>query len=427
MNELDVTRSRQMYRQACKVMPAGVNSPVRAFRSVHGDPLFILFGQGTYLQDVDGNRYLDCCGSWGPLILGHGHPAVLKAVHEAIEAGLSFGAPHAGEIELAEAVTRACPAVEQVRFVNSGTEAVMSAVRLARGATGRNLIVKFSGCYHGHSDALLVMGGSGLATFGTSSSAGVPAGAVADTCVLPLDDEQLVEDLFRRRGSEIAAVLIEPVPANCGLLLQRPAYLSFLRAVTRQHGALLILDEVISGFRLGMGGAAVLYDVEPDLTTFGKVIGGGMPVGAFGGRRELMAHIAPLGDVYQAGTLSGNPVAMAAGVAALRVLQEEKVHARLETLGEQLASVLTAKLAAVGGCFVRSGSIFWLSYQATAPRAFEHIDSDGMARYADLHAALLQRGVYLAPSGYEVGFLNHAMTEDDVTFLAEAVGDGLNA
>jgi glutamate-1-semialdehyde 2,1-aminomutase len=359
------------------------------------------------------------------LILGHCHPVVLQAVHDACEAGLSFGAPHEGEIVLAEAVTGAYPAAEQVRFVNSGTEAVMSAVRLARGATRRDLIVKFSGCYHGHSDALLVEGGSGLATFGTSSSAGVPAGAVADTCVLPLDDEQLVADLFQQRGQDIAAVLIEPVPANCGLLRQRPEYLRYLRQITREHGSLLIFDEVISGFRVGMGGAAQLYGIEPDLATFGKVIGGGMPVGAFAGRRELMAHIAPLGDVYQAGTLAGNPVAMAAGTATLRLLQEEKVHARLEKLGEQLENALADRIAAAGGSLARVGSIFWLSFQDPAPRDFESIQSEGMAQYKDLHAALLQRGVYLAPSGYEVGFLNHAMTAAEVTFLAEAVGDAL--
>lgn len=425
MSELDRSRSRELYRRACQLMPAGVNSPVRAFGSVHGDPIFVQRGTGAYLEDVDGNRYLDCCGSWGPLILGHAHPEVLAAVEQACAAGLTYGAPHAGEIELAELVTTAYPAVGPVRFTSSGTEAVMSAVRLARGCTGRSLVVKFSGCYHGHSDALLVRGGSGLATFGTSSSAGVPAGAVADTCVVPLDDEQVVSDLFRTRGDDIAAVLIEPLPANAGLLEQRLAFLQFLREITAEHGALLILDEVISGFRVGMGGAAALYDLEPDLVTFGKVIGGGMPVGAFAGRRRLMNHVAPLGDVYQAGTLSGNPVAMAAGAATLRILEAERVHDRLEELGRRLEEGLASAVSAAGGCCVRVGSIFWLAFQTEAPRSFEAIAPEGMKRYADLHAALLARGVYFAPSGYEVGFLSHAMTEAEIDFLIEALRDGL--
>jgi glutamate-1-semialdehyde 2,1-aminomutase len=408
-------------------MPAGVNSPVRAFGSVHGEPLFIQSGQAAYLTDVDGTRYLDCCGSWGPLILGHGHPAVLAAVREVCEHGLTFGAPHEGEIRLAEAVIQSYPAVQQVRFVNSGTEAVMSAVRLARGTTGRSVIVKFSGCYHGHSDSLLVEGGSGLATFGTSSSAGVPAGAVADTCVLPLDDEQVVEDLFRSRGGDIAAVVIEPIPANAGLLLQREEYLQFLRRITQRYGALLVLDEVISGFRVGLGGAAALYGLEPDLATFGKIIGGGLPVGAFGGRRELMSQIAPLGPVYQAGTLAGNPVAMAAGAATLRVLREEDVYARLEKLGQRFEQQVGPLLSEAGACCVRIGSVFWLVFQADAPRTVEAIATEGMARYADFHAAMLERGVYLAPSGYEVGFLNAAMGEQEITTLVSTVDHSLAA
>jgi glutamate-1-semialdehyde 2,1-aminomutase len=338
---------------------------------------------------------------------------------------LSFGAPHAGEIALAELVIRAYPAAERLRFVSSGTEAVMAAVRLARGATGRALIVKFSGCYHGHCDALLVEGGSGLATFGISSSAGVPPGAVGDTCVLPLDDEQKVADLFAQRGDQIAALLIEPIPANNGLLLQRPEYLHFLREVTAQHGALLLFDEVISGFRVGMGGAAGRYDLKPDLVTFGKVIGGGMPVGAFGGRREIMERVAPLGDVYQAGTLSGNPVAMAAGAATLRILQREDVHRRLDDLGRRLEAGLGGALQAAGAMFVRAGSIFWLAFQPEAPRSSAAIAREGIKRYADLHAALLERGVYLAPSGYEVGFLNAAMSEGDIDTLIEAVKESV--
>jgi glutamate-1-semialdehyde 2,1-aminomutase len=422
----DVNRSRQnrsdeYYRRACELLPAGVNSPVRAFGAVPGQPVFFQKGEGAYLIDVDGNRYLDCCGSWGPLILGHAHPRVLAAVRDACAAGLTFGAPHPGEIELAELVTAAYPACEMVRFVSSGTEAVMSAVRLARGFTGRDLIVKFSGCYHGHSDALLVQGGSGLATFGSSSSAGIPAGAVADTGVAPLDSEEILAALFHERGERVAAVLIEPLPANAGLLPQRQEYLRFLREQTERFGALLIFDEVISGFRVGLGGAASLYGIKPDLVTFGKVIGGGMPVGAFGGRRDVMARIAPLGDVYQAGTLSGNPVAMAAGAATLRVLQEDRVHARLEERGRSLQAQAAGAVATAGGVLVRVGSIFWLAFQKTAPRSFEQIESAPMSRYGQLHAALLAEGIYWAPSGYEVGFLNDAMTEGDMTFLAETL------
>ena len=419
--KLSRERSSALYRRACELMPAGVNSPVRAFGSVHGDPLFIERGEGAYLWDVDGNRYLDCCGSWGPLILGHGHPKVLEAVEGAVRRGMTFGAPCEAEIELAELVVGAYPGIDRVRFVSSGTEAVMSAVRLARGFTGRSLIVKFTGCYHGHSDALLVAGGSGLATFGESSSAGVPEGAVADTVVLPLDDEALVRALFAERGGDIAAVLIEPMPANAGLLVQRREYLQVLRDLTREHGALLILDEVISGFRLGMDGAAGRYGLTPDLATFGKIIGGGMPVGAFAGRREIMGHLAPLGKVYQAGTLSGNPVAMAAGTAALRVLTEEDVHARLERFGASLEAAVAPAAREAGCVLVRAGSIFWLGMQAAAPRRVEDIRGDGMTRYAALHEAALERGVYMAPSGWEVGFLNAAMTEDDLSRLGETL------
>jgi len=420
-------RSSELYRRACELMPAGVNSPVRAFRSVGGDPLFIRRGVGAHLEDEDGNTYLDCCGSWGPLILGHGHPAVLAAVEEALGDGLTFGAPHRGEIALAELVTAAYPAAELVRFVSSGTEAVMSAVRLARGYTGRDLIVKFTGCYHGHADPLLVDAGSGLATFGIASSAGVPAGAVADTLVLPIDDEARVAALFAERGDRVAAVLIEPVPANCGLLLQRPEFLRFLREITAQHGALLVFDEVISGFRVGMGGAAAHYGIRPDLATFGKVIGGGMPVGAFGGRREIMAKVAPLGPVYQAGTLSGNPVAMAAGAAALRVLAAESVHARLAVHGARLEAAVAPAAAAAGASLVRIGSIFWLVAQAPPPRAYEAVSAEAVRAYAGLHARLLAAGVYLAPSGWEVAFLSHAMGEQDVDRLAAALVAALAA
>jgi len=299
--------SAELYERACRVIPGGVSSPVRAFRAVGGTPLFIARAAGSQVWDVDGRSYLDFVGSWGPLIAGHAHPAVIAAVTEALTRGTTYGAPCAAEVELAERVVASYPAAEQVRFVSSGTEAVMSAIRVARAFTGRDLIVKFAGCYHGHADHLLVAAGSGLATFGKPSSAGVPAAFTACTRVLPLDDEAGVAQLFAREGANIAAVIIEPVPANHGLLPQRPEFLSALRRLTREHGALLVFDEVISGFRLARGGAAELLGITPDLATFGKVIGGGMPVGAFGGARRIMARLAPDGDTYQAGTLSGNP------------------------------------------------------------------------------------------------------------------------
>ena len=416
--------SSALYERACTFMPAGVNSPVRAFGAVHGDPLFIERGEGARLWDVDGNlpRLQRFLGTVDPRPLS---PAGARGRRggRAQRADLRRALP--GGDRPGRAVVSAYPGLELVRFVSSGTEAVMSAVRLARGATGRDLVVKFTGCYHGHSDALLVSGGSGLATFGQSSSAGVTPGTVADTVVLPLDDESLVRNLFAERGHDIAAVLLEPLPANSGLLRQRPEYLRFLREITAEHGALLIFDEVISGFRLGMGGAAERYEVTPDLATFGKVIGGGMPVGAFGGRRDLMEHLAPLGGVYQAGTLSGNPVAMAAGAAALQVLRDENVHAHLEALGKALEAELAPAAAETGCTLVREASIFWLAMQPDAPTAVEEVNGAGMGRYADLQAAALARGVYLAPSGWEVGFLNAAMTTDDVATVRRELAAAL--
>ncbi len=425
MTSVKRTASTALYERACELIPAGVNSPVRAFRSVHGTPLFIARGEGAHLWDADGNCYLDCCGSWGPLILGHAHPVVLDAVVRAARRGLTFGAPCEAEITLAEMVTASYPGCEQVRFVSSGTEAVMAAVRLARGFTKRDVIVKFNGCYHGHSDALLVAGGSGLVTFGQTSSAGVPAHAVADTAVLSLDDEAAVRQFFAEHGDTVAAVIIEPVPANSGLLLQRLPFLQCLRDVTRDHGALLIFDEVISGFRLGLGGAAAATGITPDLATFGKIIGGGMPVGAFGGRRDIMQMLAPLGAVYQAGTLSGNPVAMAAGAAALGLLGDGEVYRQLEAHGQLLEEVVAPVAQATGAAFVREGSIFWLAMQPESPRRVEDVLPDGMARYADMQAKLLDAGVYMAPSGWEVGFLNAVMTRSDVVRLGDALAGAL--
>ncbi len=422
-------RSKALFERALRVLPGGVNSPVRAFGAVGGTPLVVRRGAGAEIEDEDGRRCVDFVCSWGPLILGHAHPEVVAAVTEAVGRGLTYGAPQAAEIELAEKVVSMHPALEQVRFVSSGTEAVMSAIRLARGVTGRPLIVKFSGCYHGHADHLLVAAGSGLATFGRPTSAGVPEAFAQLTRVLPLDDGEKVEALFEREGDQIAAVIIEPVPANNGLLLQRPEFLALLRELTARRGALLIFDEVISGFRLGPGGAAAHYGITPDLATFGKVIGGGMPVGAFGGRRETMKMLAPEGPVYQAGTLSGNPVAMAAGLATLRVLGRENGWARLEALGRRLEDLVAPVLAGapVPARLVRIGSIFWLSLQdGEPPRSAERIEPGAAARYAKIFHALLDRGLALAPSAYEVGFLSLAHQDQHLARLAEGLGEALS-
>ena len=397
-------------------------------RSIGRDPIFVASGEGAEIVDVDGRRYLDFVGSWGPLVLGHAHPEVVAAVRAAAGAGSTYGAPCAAEVEMAEAVVAAYPGLEQVRFVSSGTEAVMSAVRLARGATGRDRIVKFAGCYHGHADPLLVAAGSGLATFGRPSSAGVPAAVAALTSVLPLDDDEALEALFAREGSSIAAAIVEPIPANHGLLLQRPGFLKRLRRLTAEAGALLIFDEVISGFRVARGGAAEVYGITPDLATFGKIIGGGMPVGAFGGSRALMRHLAPEGDVYQAGTLSGNPVAMAAGLATLRKIESDGARAQLEAIGrafeEAVAPVLARAPFPVQ--LVRVGSLFWLALQAgEPPRRADRIDDDAAPRYARIFGALLDRGIALAPSAFEVGFLSLAHSAAHCERFAGALGEAL--
>jgi glutamate-1-semialdehyde 2,1-aminomutase len=423
-------RSAQLYDRACRVIPGGVNSPVRAFRAVGGKPLFFVSGRGAHLTDADGRSYLDLVCSWGPLILGHAHPAVVEAVTQACRQGTTFGAPCPAEVELAERVVASYPGIEQVRLVSSGTEAVMSAIRLARAFTGRDLIVKFSGCYHGHADHLLVAAGSGLATFGRPSSAGVPEPFTACTRVLPLDDEESVETLFAREADRIAAVIIEPVPANHGLLPQRPAFLESLRKVTRRHGALLIFDEVISGFRVARGGAAERLGIVPDLATFGKVIGGGMPVGAFAGPRHIMARLAPDGDTYQAGTLSGNPVAMASGIATLDALAAESAWEKLEALGAQLERLLQPILqeARFPLHLVRVGSLFWLSlHEGGAPRTAATLSQQAVARFAALFHAMLAQGIYLPPSAYEACFLSLAHTPADLERLAQGLRKALAA
>ena len=425
-----VARSEALYKRALSVIPGGVSSPVRAYRAVGGTPRFIARGAGQHVTDADGNTYLDFVNSWGALILGHAHPAVVAAITEAAANGTTFGAPCAGEVELAERIVASYSALEQVRFVSSGTEAVMSAIRLARAFTGRDLIVKFSGCYHGHADHLLVAAGSGLATFGRPSSAGVPEAFTACTRVLPLDDESAVEALFAKEGARIAAVIIEPVPANHGLLLQRKEFLETLRKVTQKHGTLLIFDEVISGFRLARGGVSELTGIVPDLATFGKVIGGGMPVGAFGGPRKIMSRLAPDGDTYQAGTLSGNPVAMAAGIATLDLLIKQNGWQKLEALGAELEKLLEPVAAKAGFPIhvTREGSLLWMSFhEGGAPRTAAPLSEAASKRFSVLFHAMLDRGIYLPPSAYEALFLSLAHTSADLHRFAEALRDSLAA
>ncbi len=415
----------QWWERAQKVMPGGVNSPVRSFKSVPGEPLFFKDASGCRFHDEDGKSYIDWCLSWGPLILGHADPDVHAAAIEAVNEGASFGAPSRREVLLAEAFLQRMPHFDQVRFVSSGTEAVMSAIRLARGFTGRDLVLKFTGCYHGHVDNLLVEAGSGLATFGTPSSAGVPKGFTDTTSVLPLDDIEKLEAYFAAKGDQTAALIIEPVPANSGLLIQRAEFLQACRRLTEQHGTLLIFDEVITGFRVGVSGAAPVLGIRPDIGTYGKIIGGGFPVGAYATSTGIMSRISPLGDVYQAGTLSGNPVAMAAGLATLEKTAQPGFYEELERKGARLQAGLekAAQDAGVEATVVRQGSLFWNVFQPEAPRAVENVDGGKMDIYGRLHRDLIDRGVYLAPSGWEVGFVSAAHTDEDIDTTVAAVAD----
>ncbi|MBU8869536.1 MAG: glutamate-1-semialdehyde 2,1-aminomutase [Gemmatimonadales bacterium] len=413
------------WERAQKVLPGGVNSPVRSFNSVPGNPVFFQSAKGSRFTDEEGKCYIDWCQSWGPMILGHADPEVQAAAMEAMEEGTSFGAPSRREVLLAEAFLNRMPHFEQVRFVSSGTEAVMSAIRLARGFTGRDLILKFTGCYHGHADHLLVDAGSGLATFGTPSSGGVPKGFTDSTAVLPLDDIEALEAFFTEHGNKLAALIIEPFPANAGLLIQRPEFLQKCRELTTKHGALLVFDEVITGFRVGPAGAAPLLGITPDLGTYGKIIGGGFPVGAYAATREIMGHISPLGAVYQAGTLSGNPVAMAAGLATLEKTGRPGFYEDLERKGAKLEAGLRAATADTGitADIARQGSLFWNVFQAEAPRSFEKVDGSRMKIYGRMHRDLIDRGVYLAPSGWEVGFVSAAHTDHDIEATVAAVAE----
>jgi glutamate-1-semialdehyde 2,1-aminomutase len=423
------TTSDSLYQRAVRVIPGGVNSPVRAFRSVGGEPLFIREARGARITDADGNEYLDYVGSWGPMILGHAHPEVLAAVHAAVDRGTSYGAPTELEVRLAEKIAAAVPSVEVVRLVNSGTEAVMSAIRLARGFTGREKIVKFEGCYHGHSDGLLAKAGSGLATLGIPESPGVPAAFAALTLSVPFNDLDAVRDAFRANPGEIAAVVVEPVAGNMGCVPPEPGFLEGLREVTREQGALLLFDEVMTGFRLAYGGAQARYRVTPDLTTLGKVVGGGFPLAAYGGRREIMERMAPAGPVYQAGTLSGNPVAVSAGLAQLALLEDGQVYALLEERGAQLEAGLNDAARAVGvPCTVnRVGSMITAFFTQGPVRNYDDARACDTARFGAFFRAMLERGVYLAPSQFEAAFLSAAHTEEDIRRTVEAARSCLGA
>ncbi|HEY1241988.1 MAG TPA: glutamate-1-semialdehyde 2,1-aminomutase [Bryobacteraceae bacterium] len=416
------SKSEDLFRRAQQLIPGGVNSPVRAFRSVGGNPAFIARGEGSHLHDVDGNEYIDYVGSWGPLLLGHRHPAVLAAIEKALAIGTSFGAPTEQEIELAAAICEAVPSIEMVRLVNSGTEATMAAIRVARGFTGRDLIVKFEGCYHGHVDSLLVKAGSGVATLGIPDTRGVPKSFSDTTIALPYNSTEAVEEAFRAHGSRIAAVIVEPVVGNMGCVPPRAGYLEGLRDITERHGALLIFDEVMTGFRVAFGGAQERFGIRPDLTTLGKVIGGGLPVGAYGGRKDIMSQVAPAGPIYQAGTLSGNPLAVAAGLA---MLQHLKAHPEIYHQLENRAAQLVA--SAPGGVTVnRVGSMFTFFFTDQPVTDYESAKRSDTARFGSFFRAMLERGIYLPPSQFEAAFVSAAHTEEDIAKTVAAAREAFN-
>ena len=411
-----MSRNQQLFEKSQSLIPGGVNSPVRAFGSVGGTPVFFKRGQGAKLWDEDGKEYIDYVGSWGPMILGHAHPAVIEAVQKTAANSLSFGAPTALELEMAELLTELVPSMEQVRLVSSGTEATMSAIRLARGFTGRSKILKFEGCYHGHADSLLVKAGSGALTFGQPSSAGVPPELAAHTLTLSYNDSEAVDALFRQIGDEIACVIVEPVAGNMNLVAPEQAFLDTLRRCCSEAGAVLIFDEVMTGFRVALGGAQQRYGITPDLTTLGKVIGGGLPVGAFGGRRDIMAKLAPLGPVYQAGTLSGNPVAVAAGLVTLQQIRQPGFHDSLETQTRKMTEGLSAaaREAGVAFCAQHVGGMFGLYFSEHIPVSYAEVMQCDKEAFNRFFHAMLQQGVYLAPSAFEAGFVSAAHSDDDI-------------
>lgn len=414
--------SLKLFEKSQRVIPGGVNSPVRAFRSVGGTPVFFRKANGAYMWDVDGNRYIDYIGSWGPAILGHAHPEVVKAVQERAADGMSFGAPTEAELEMAERLVTLLPSLEQVRMTNSGTEATMSAIRLARGFTGRHKIIKFEGCYHGHSDSLLVKAGSGALTFGHPSSAGVPPQVAAYTMVLTYNNLEELTNTFQTMGNELACVIIEPIAGNMNFVMPSKIYIDTLRALCTKYGVVLIFDEVMTGFRVGLHGAQGHYGVTPDLTTLGKVIGGGMPVGAFGGRRDIMAHLAPLGRVYQAGTLSGNPVAVAAGLKTLDLIAKPGFFEALSLTTEQLVTslVVTAKDAGVAFSGKSLGGMFGIFFNSTPPTSYAEVMQSDRERFNRFFHAMLKRGIYLAPSAFEAGFVSSAHTINDINATVSA-------
>ncbi len=424
---MNTQKSQLLYEQACKILPGGVDSPVRAFKAVGGNPLFIERAEGPYLYDVDGNRYIDYVLSWGPLVLGHAHPYIVEQLQEAVSKGTSFGAPSPLETALAEKIQSFMPSIEMLRFVNSGTEATMSALRLARAYTGRNKIVKFEGCYHGHADMLLVQAGSGVATLNLPDSPGVPPSTVSDTLVACYNDLESVKNIFRIYPDQIAAVIVEPVAGNMGVVPPVEGFLKGLRSLTRQHHSLLIFDEVMTGFRVHAGGAQSLYQIEPDLTTLGKVIGGGLPVGAYGGRRVFMEQVAPSGPVYQAGTLSGNPLAMTAGLATLEILADPDTWPRLEASAEKLVVGLrrAASAARKKVSVTRVGTMFSMFFNSNAVRDWNTVKQSNTHYYATYFREILARGVYLAPSQFEAAFISTAHDDEVIARTLDCVYDAL--
>ena len=411
-----------LFEKSQQLIPGGVNSPVRAFRSVGGTPVFFKKGLGSKLWDVDGKEYVDYINSWGPMIVGHAHPVVIKAVQEVAENSLSFGAPTGLELEMAELINKLVPSMEQVRLVSSGTEATMSAIRVARGFTGRSKLVKFEGCYHGHSDALLVKAGSGLLTFGEPDSAGVPAEVAAHTLTLEYNNTQALKDLFSKMGDEIACVIIEPVVGNMNLVVPHMAFLQTLRELCTKHGAVLIFDEVMTGFRVHLGGAQALYNIKPDMTTLGKVIGGGLPVGAFGGRKDIMSCLAPLGKVYQAGTLSGNPVAVTAGLKTLELIQAPDFHAKLTAQTKKLVDGLIEAAKEAGVIFNAQsvGGMFGLYFCEKCPASFHEVMQSNTEHFNKFFHSMLDSGIYLGPSAFEAGFVSAAHSDADIAFTIAA-------